>query len=157
MLTGTPLNRIRIPLAELGRFPLRLVPAAMVFDHHTHLRHDMAPVLGRTAPASDPNRIAVIAEWMTAVLSNQLEAARPEWLDRPVELTLSGPGGGTWRVETTGEVVRGGGASAATRITAAAVEFPEWGTRRASWRDRDVTITGNEEYGARFLDAVNIV
>ena len=36
-------------------------------------------------------------------------------------------------------------------------EFPEWGTQRASWRDREVTIGGDADYGARFLDAVNVV
>ena len=34
---------------------------------------------------------------------------------------------------------------------------PEWGTGRANWLDRDVTIAGDAEYGARFLDVVDIV
>ena len=31
---------------------------ALVFDHHTHLRHDMAPALGRPVPGTDANRMA---------------------------------------------------------------------------------------------------
>jgi hypothetical protein len=31
------------------------------------------------------------------------------------------------------------------------------GTRRARWIDRDVTVMGDQEYGAAFLDAVNVV
>lgn len=46
---------------------------------------------------------------------------------------------------------------AAAHITGVALEFPEWGTRRANWRDRDVTVTGDVDYGAVFLDAVNVV
>ena len=38
-----------------------------------------------------------------------------------------------------------------------ALEFPEWGTQRASWRAREVTVGGDADYGARFLDAVNVV
>jgi hypothetical protein len=49
VLTATPAARIEMPLGELGRFPARLLVSAMVFDHHTHLRHDMAPALGRNA------------------------------------------------------------------------------------------------------------
>ena len=131
--------------------------SAVLFDHHTHLRHDMAPALGRPAPATDANRMAAVLEWMTAVLANQLAAAKPEWLDRPLSLTLAGPGGGSWRVEPSGAVTPGHTEPAAAHITGVALEFPEWGTRRANWRDRDVTITGDVDYAEQFLDAVNIV
>lgn len=153
----TPLGRLRLPLAELGRFPARLLPSGLVFDHHTHLRHDIAPALDRPAPATDANRMAAVLEWMTAVLSNQLTAAAPVWLDRPLALTLAGPGGGSWRVETSGAVTAGHVEPAAAHITGVALEFPEWGTRRANWRERDVTITGDVDYGALFLDAVGVV
>lgn len=157
MLTGSPAGRIRMPLAELGRFPARLLVSAMVFDHHTHLRHDMAPALGRPIPATDANRMAAVCEWMIAVLDNQLLAAPNPALDRPVSLTLTGPGGGSWLVASSGEITAGVTEPAAAHITGVALEFPEWGTRRASWRDRDVHITGDAGYGAAFLDAVNIV
>lgn len=156
LLTRTP-GRVQIPVAELGRFPLRMVPSAMVFDHHTHLRFDMAPALGRPAPGTDANRMAAVLEWMTAVLGNQLRTANPAWLDRPVALTLTGPGGGSWRIEPGGVLTPGRTDPAAVHITAVAAEFPEWGTGRAGWRDRDVRIAGDGDYGATFLDAVNVV
>lgn len=157
LAVAAPLARLEVPLAELGRFPARLLPSALVFDHHTHLRHDMAPALDRPAPATDANRMAAVLEWMTAVLSNQLTAASPPWLDRPLALTLSGPGGGSWRVETTGAVTPGHSEPAAAHVTGVALEFPEWGTKRADWRDRDVTLSGDTGYAADFLDAVRIV
>jgi len=156
-VVGTPAGRAQVPIAELGRFPARLLVSALVFDHHTHLRHDMAPALGRPAPVTDANRMAAVLEWMTAVLSRQLTRQRPAWLDRPVSLTLSGPGGGSWRIDPSGAVVPGHAEPAVAQITGVALEFPEWGTARANWRDREVTISGDAEYGTRFLDAVNVI
>ncbi|APE18226.1 maleylpyruvate isomerase family mycothiol-dependent enzyme [Mycolicibacterium pallens] len=152
-----PLGGVPMALGELGRFPLRVLTGAMVFDHHTHLRHDMAPALDRPAPGTDANRMAVVLEWMMAVLSNQTRAATPAWLDRPLDITLTGPGGGTWRVGADGGVAAGPGGGAAAEITGLALEFPEWGTRRAAWRDRDVRISGDVDYATAFLDTVNIV
>ncbi len=154
----TPLAGMRVRLAELGRFPARLVlGGALVFDHHTHLRHDIAPVLSRPVPGTDANRMAVVLEWMFAVLSNQLRAARPAWLQRPLAISLDGPGGGTWRVDPDGSVTPAVVSDAVTRISGTALQFPEWGTQRVGWRDRDITITGDTDYGAQFLDAVNVV
>jgi uncharacterized protein (TIGR03083 family) len=157
LVSRTPLARAPIPLGELGRFPVGLFAGALVFDHHAHLRHDITPALGRPAPGTDANRMAVILEWMLAVLGNQLRAARPGWLDRAVSLTFTGPGGASWVVHPGGAVTSGPAAGSAAQITASALEFPEWGTARAAWRERDVTITGDTEYGTRFLDAVNVV
>lgn len=157
MLVSRLLGDRKLPVAELGRFPMRLMVSALAFDHHTHLSYDVAPALGRGVPAADANRMAAVLEWMTAVLGNQLSLARPPWLDRPVSITLSGPGGGTWTVGPSGAVTTGGSNSVASQIHGLAGEFPEWGTRRADWRDRQVTVNGDTEYGARLLDAMNIV
>ena len=153
----SPLGGLQAPLADLGKFPVRLLLGALVFDHHTHLRHDMAPALGRPAPGTDANRMAVVLEWMMAVLSNQLRAQPLAFLDRPLSITLSGPGGDTWQVLPDGSVSAGAEGSTAAHITGVALEFPQWGTRRASWRDRDVNITGDTDYAEAFLDAVDIV
>jgi len=101
--------------------------------------------------------MAVVLNWMMAVLSNQLGAARPEWLDRPVSITLSGPGGGCWVACPDGSIQFGSPPGTAAQIDGVALEFPEWGTQRASWRAREVTVGGDADYGARFLDAVNVV
>ena len=156
-LASTPLGAMRLPLSELGGFPMRLFLSALVFDTYTHLRYDIAPALGRPVGEVDANRIAVSLEWMMAVLSNQLRAARPAWLDRPLSINLTGPGGGAWSVEPSGAVTPGVAASAVAVITGQAAQFPEWGTRRAPWREREVGITGDAEYGAAFLDEMNIV
>lgn len=158
-VAATPLSRIRLPLAELGSFRVGLLlGAAMVFDQHTHLRFDVAPAIGLPPPPTDANRMSVVVEWMLAVLSNQLRQAPLTWMDQPVSLALTGPGGGRWTVTGDGAITAGPapGVSGA-EIVATAADFPEWATRRAAWRDRGVTITGNHEFGERFLDAVNVV
>ena len=38
-----------------------------------------------------------------------------------------------------------------------ALTFPDWGTQRSSWRDSDVTVTGDTKLAARFLDTVNVI
>ena len=156
-ITRTPLARLALPLGELGRFPMRLLPSALVFDQHTHLTHDMAPALGRAVPDPDANRMSVILEWMMAVLSNQIQSAKPAWLDRPLTMAITGPGGGSWQIDRSGVVMSSGPKTVAAEIGAVATEFPEWGTRRAGWRDRDVSIGGDADYAVAFLDWINIV
>lgn len=156
-LGRTPVGGVKAPLGDLGKFPVRLLLGALVFDHHTHLRHDMAPALGRPAPGTDANRMAVVLEWMMAVLSNQLRAQPLPSPDRMISLTLTGPGGGTWRIAPDGSVTPGAAGPAAAQITGVAAEFPQWGTRRAGWRDRDVRIDGDRDYAEAFLDTVDIV
>ncbi|WP_433567218.1 maleylpyruvate isomerase N-terminal domain-containing protein [Nocardia sp. CA-151230] len=159
LLARTPVKRMRLPLAELGRFPAGLLlPGAMLFDHHIHLRFDIAPALGRTVPPTDPVRMAGVVEWMFAVLSNQLRSAENDWLAYPLDIVLNGSGGGIWRVHPGGAVTAGcaRGAAAAT-VEGQVDEFPEWATSRAAWRDRSVRISGDENYAARFLDSVNVV
>jgi uncharacterized protein (TIGR03083 family) len=157
-ISRTPLAAFRMPLAELGSFPAGLLlGGAMVFDHHTHLRHDIMPALGKPVPGSDANRMAVVLEWMFSVLGNQLSAARPSWLLHPVAILLEGPGGGSWLVRPNGSVVLGRADSATTLIAGYTLEFPEWATRRVDWRDRDVKISGDVESATRFLDALHVV
>ena len=59
-------------------------------------------------------------------------ASRPTlpFLDRPLAITLTGTGGGTWRIAPDGSVAAGPAEPSAAQITGVAAEFPEWGTRR---------------------------
>jgi uncharacterized protein (TIGR03083 family) len=157
VIRRSPFRSLPLPLAELGYFNATLLLCgAMTFDHHTHLRHDIAPALNQPAPVTDANRMTVVLAWMFAVLGNQLKRADPCWLDRPLGITLNGPGGGSWIADKEG-VEPARGQVCDTWITAEAIEFPEWATCRAHWRDRDVSIHGDDTYGASFLDFVNVV
>ncbi|MGH8992481.1 MAG: maleylpyruvate isomerase family mycothiol-dependent enzyme [Acidimicrobiia bacterium] len=148
------------PLGDIGTYPLAVITCAFVFDAHVHLRHDLAPPLGRPSPPTDEGRMACVLEWMIAGLP-QMSRASLSFMDRPVRLTLEGPGGGTW-----GVVPRAGGkltteagpvVGAVAHITGVAEEFPVWATGRSAWRDHDLKLEGDEDYATRVLDAVKVV
>lgn len=151
----TPIRALPMRLNELGSYPMALlVGGALVFDLHTHLRHDMAPALGLPTPPTDGNRMRAVLDWMTAVLNNQTAKAPTPGIDAGLTLTLTGPG--TWWIDADG-LAEPGPRTPAARITAPAITFPDWGTQRSSWRDADVKIAGDTELAARYLDTVNII
>ncbi|WP_285030028.1 hypothetical protein [Mycolicibacterium sp. lyk4-40-TYG-92] len=154
----TPLAGIPVPLAELGRFRLGLILCgAMTFDHHTHLRFDMAPALNRPAPPTDGRRMSLVLQWMFAVLGNQWRMAPPANFTRPLRISLRGPGASEWILDSPGGVRSDSGGPADTTVFACATEFPEWATQRANWRSRDVSIVGDQAYAEHLLDQINVV
>lgn len=156
----SPLGAARLRLAELGWYPMRLLCSVMVFDHHLHLRHDIAPAVGAEPPPTDAERMSAVLEWMMTGLQKMNRDAMG-FADRPLALTLRGPGGGSWRIDPAGggrlRVRPGGAAGGAASITGSAEDFPVWATGRRPWREHDLAVTGDEAYAARFLDAINIV
>jgi hypothetical protein len=151
---------VRVPLADLGSYPIGSIVSAFVFDHHTHLRHDIAPVIGRQAPPPSAETMAVTVEWMLAGLE---QMCRPQmaWLDRPLGLSLLGPGGGLWTVTPVGggrlHVGEGRSPHSVSTITGHTDEFPLWGTKRRPWRACEITIAGDTHYATCFLDVLNII
>jgi hypothetical protein len=147
-------------LAEMGWYPMGTLASAVVFDTHTHLRHDIAPALDLERPPTDETRMAAAMEWMFAVLQQSPHTSLG-WLDRPVAVTMEGLGGGTWRVEK-GEGGRlrarpGDPTGAVAQIIGQSEDFPVWGSRREPWQKFTVEITGDHDYATRFLDSVKIV
>lgn len=154
------IGAMRLRVGELGWYPMRILPALYIFDCHTHLRHDIAPALGLPAPETDARRMTAILDWLTALLE-QSHRTRLQWLEAPVALTLSGPGGGTWRIAPAPRkrlrVSVADESGTAAQIRGHALEFPAWATTRRAWRGCEVTIEGDAELGERFLDSINLV
>jgi uncharacterized protein (TIGR03083 family) len=155
-----PLGNIKMPLGAIGRYPARILPAALVFDWHTHLHHDIAPALGKPAPPTDERRLGATLEWMLAGME-QMNQPQMRWVDRPITLTLAGLAGGSWDITPAGDgrltVTPAAGADSAAVIKGASVDFPAWATTRIKWRDSDLDVTGDQDYAERFLDALNII
>lgn len=155
-----PVGAIRLPVGELGRYPLRLTPSMVVFDWHVHLRHDIAPALDRPVPPTDAGRLAVVLEWMLAGME-QMQRGSMGFVDRPLALKLTGLAGGSWRIELAGggllRVRPGSLDGTAAQISGDSQQFPSWATTRTRWRDADVQIAGDEDYATKFLDTLNIV
>jgi uncharacterized protein (TIGR03083 family) len=150
-----------IRLAEAGVYPGALMTSAITFDTGLHLRHDIAGALGRTVADRDANVAAVSTEWMMAGLA-PMSDQRLTWLDRPVELNLVGAGGGTWTIAPGGKkgrvkVTTGGATDPVASIEGDATTFPLWGTRRQEWREADLSLKGDEDTGAKFLDTMKII
>ena len=61
-------------------------------------------------------------------------------VDRPIVLTLDGPGGGTWTIAPGGDdgrvvVTEDASARRGATVRSTDHDFVIWGTRRAPWRD----------------------
>ena len=156
-----PLSKAPFKVGELGVYPMALVASAAVFDTHIHLRHDMAPAVGREVPAASAGTVAVVNEWVLHGIPKMCRAALT-FLDRPLTITLDGPGGRSWAVvpQPNGrpaQIQPAPVTGSVAEIRANSREFALWATQRRSWRDHDVKIEGDEGYATRFLDAVRIV
>jgi hypothetical protein len=144
---------MEIPMGNLGTHPLHLLANAFVFDAYCHLRNDLlAPYgpLDREPPAASGEVLAPAVEWMVAGWPQMCDLA---FMDAPVLVELVGEGGGSFLI---------GGASASNdapraTVTSTPDAFVRWGTQRRSWRDEGVTISGDQPFAARFLDATNII
>lgn len=159
--TRRPLASVRVPIAELGSYPMGLTPSLLIFDWHLHLRHDIAPAIGKSAPATDSERMAAVLEWMFAGME-QMNRNSMNWVKEPLSIELTGLAGGCWRIDPAS----GAGlrvtphvdtSSAAARIQGSSEQFPAWATTRTPWRTADLTISGDTQYATRFLDTLNIV
>lgn len=156
-----PLSKAPFKVGELGVYPMALVASASVFDTHIHLHHDLAPAVGRALPPPGPGTVAVINEW---VLEGIPKMCRQQlsFMDRPVTITLDGPGGGSWTLTPgaggkPGRIEAAPAAGSVATITANPQEFATWATHRRPWRQQDVKIDGDEGYATRVLDAIRVV
>jgi hypothetical protein len=164
-LQEPPMADTVVPLGNLGSHPLHLLANALVFDHYCHLRHDLLQPHGplvRPALPVDDLRLVPTMTWMLAGLP-QMCAAGFAGADRAVNLVFEGPGGGSWvltpaaPVEPFMSVVPGSDPNAAATVTTTAHDFVCWGTDRRDWRVSGVQVTGDADYAARILDAVNVI
>lgn len=155
-----PMNTMTVRSGSLGRYPAWLLPSTLVFDWHVHLWHDIAPAVDKPAPPTDARRLTATLEWMLAGLE-QMNRDKMGWVDRPLTLSLAGPGGGTWTVAPAGDgllrVTPGRCDAAAATVAGESIDFPAWATARTPWRTVDLGITGDDLFASRFLDAVNII
>ena len=162
MAQDAPLAETMLPLGDLGTHPMSMLASTFCFDAYCHLRNDILQPRGpidRPEPPRDEARLGATIEWMLAGLPWMSQAALA-FMDRPVVLTLTGPGGGTWTIAPGGEegrvtVTEGPSAETATTLTSGAHEFVSWATHRRPWSEC-VTIEGDEPYASTFLDAVHI-
>ncbi|WP_166460418.1 maleylpyruvate isomerase N-terminal domain-containing protein [Mycobacterium paragordonae] len=156
-----PLSSLRVPIAELGAYPMGLTPSLLIFDWHVHLRHDIAPALARPTVSTDSERMAAVLEWMFAGLE-QMNRHTMAWVGWPVIVELTGVAGGRWRIDPRRRgrlrvTPHGDSRDVVVQIRGASSDFPMWATTRTPWREADLSISGDTAYATRFLDSLNIV
>jgi uncharacterized protein (TIGR03083 family) len=135
-----------VPLGDLGTFPASMLACGYAFDHYTHIRADLLAPRGplrASPPPSDELRMGPTVAWILAALPQQCAAALTG-LTGPVELLLTGPGGGLFVLFPRGAVRSGDAARIDTvaSITCSTSDLVWWSTRRASWSDVDVHTAG---------------
>lgn len=149
------------PLPGLGTYPTHLLAHALVFDIYCHLRNDVLRPYGpidRPPPEASEANLRPVLEWMLPSVP-QICATELAFVDRPLVLHLEGPGGGEWTAgpdEGAVGLTPGAAPDAAAVVTSGTDEFVRWATKRRPWRDEGVTVTGDDDYGARFCDAVRV-
>ncbi len=160
-----PMASTTSDLGQLGVHPMHIFPNMFTFDHYCHLRIDMlrpGGELEREVAPSDDLRVRPGIEWMMAGLP---QMCRNELgvVDKPLTIDLTGPGEGTWLVEPAGgdglvrvEQVDASPSDAAAVVTSSAHDYVSWGTKRSDWRE-SCTVTGDADYAATVLDAVNVI
>jgi len=146
-LAGMQGNDTVVDLGDLGRHPLHLIANAFAFDHYTHIRVDLfAPAgpLGADPPPTDERHLEAAADSIVAGIPQM----SPDAVTQPVELVLTGPGGRTAHLGPDG-------APDAT-VTSFVRDLVLWSTGRGSWRDLDVSISGDPAVAEHFCGTVHV-
>jgi uncharacterized protein (TIGR03083 family) len=162
-LQDEPLASTPVPLADLGTYPMHQYADAFAFDHYCHLRVDMLQPHGpisRAVPDADAARLGPAVGWMLAGIP-QMQPGLEKELTAPITLTLTGSGGGSWRIAADGDdgkltITEGAAADGVATVSSNGHGFVIWGTCRESWREH-CSVRGDEAVAARFFDALNIV
>ncbi|MEV4127256.1 hypothetical protein [Nocardia sp. NPDC049707] len=150
-----------VPFLDLGRYPLHTMADLCCFDFYTHLRWDIltprGPLTCTIAPADDL-RLDPSMSWLLAGIP-QMQPNLPTALTGTIDLNLSGPGGGVWRLQRVNDMITvepGDGTTDADAIvTSDTNAFAAWSTTRIPWRDA-ATIGGDQRVATEFLDALNL-
>ncbi len=159
-MQAEPLATTPLTIHELGTYPMAALADAFAFDLYCHLRVDLLAPSGPvclTVPAATDALVATAIGWMLTGLPQMCPVVNGQ-LEQPLGLRLTGTGASEWTLHQgrDGMQVEPGVAGAATVVTSAAHDFVLWGTGRTDWR-QCVTVSGDDAFAARVLDAVDVV
>jgi len=162
-LQDPPMSEAMLPMGDLGTHPMAIMPCTFLFDNYCHLRNDILEPNGpidRPQPPRDDMRLAPTIEWMLAGLP-WMCAEKLTFVDRPITLTLTGAGGGTWSIGPGGDdgrvlVSEGAASGSVATVTSDSHDFVVWGTQRRPWKTL-TTVDGDAAYAARVLDVFKII
>ena len=158
------MSETMLPMGDLGTHPMSIMPSTFLFDGYCHLRNDILQPNGpidRPEPPRDEKRLRPTFEWMLAGLP-WMCASQLAFVDRPVNLVLTGTGGGTWSDRARR---RGRPAARAARARRPTRPRPSRPTRTTSSSGAPSAArggtacrsTGDAAYAERVLDGIKII
>jgi uncharacterized protein (TIGR03083 family) len=162
-LQEEPAASTRVPMLDLGSYPLHAIADMFAFDITTHLHYDiLAPRGPIRLPHSPLDEVLLVpaVEWLLGGIS-QMQPGLADHLHGPIRLRLNGPGGrdvmltpgdGTPIVTTQVET----SLQAAAIVTSTTADFLAWSTQRLPWSNL-VHVDGDEQIATEFLNAVNLI
>ncbi|MFJ9567843.1 maleylpyruvate isomerase N-terminal domain-containing protein [Streptomyces fuscichromogenes] len=163
-MQGEPAAGEVVDFDDAGVYPAHLIADSLVFDQYCHLRHDLRPPRGTLEfleVEADETVMGASLTWLIAGLPQMSPPRLATAVTAPVQLNLSGQGGGTWTLTPAPEgesvtVRRGPAPDAEARVASTADAFHLWGTGRAHWRDAGVSIGGDTGLATAVIDAIHV-
>lgn len=158
-----PLASATAPLPDLGTYPLHAIADMFTFDITTHLRYDIVQPYGPVDVILEPldeRQLGPAMSWLLRGIP-QMQRDLPRKFDGPVGLELTGPAGSRVVISSDATAITviprsDFGSEPRTVITSSAEDFLAWSTTRLPWQQL-VSITGDRDEAARFLNALNLV
>jgi uncharacterized protein (TIGR03083 family) len=158
-----PLASTKAPLQDLGTYPLHAIADMFTFDITTHLRYDIVKPRGpidASLPPLDERQLGPAVSWLLGGIP-QMQPDLPKEFAGPIGLDLTGPAGTRVVISsdsTAITVIPRSVFDSEPRavITSSTKDFLAWPTARLSWQGL-VSVTGDRDEAARFLNALNLV
>jgi uncharacterized protein (TIGR03083 family) len=150
-------------LQDLGTYPLHAIVDMFTFDITTHLHYDIlrprGPIEASLRPL-DERQLGPAVSWLLAGIP-RMQRELPREFAGPLSLDLTGPAGTRVITSSDGATITvtpstGPGLQPRALLTSSTDDFLAWSTKRLPWQQL-VSVEGDREEAARFLDALNLV
>jgi uncharacterized protein (TIGR03083 family) len=162
-LQEEPVASATAQLQDLGTYPLHAIVDMFTFDITTHLRYDIlkprGPIDLGVRPL-DGRQLGPAVSWLLAGIP-QMQRKLPQEFAGPLDLDLTGAARTRVTISSDGAaitVIPSTGSDLEPRavITSSTDDFLASSTRRLPWQQL-VSVDGDRDEAARFLNAINLV
>jgi len=149
-----------LDLGDIGRYAFADLVKAYVWDHVTHTTCDVVAPDGPVRLSGPPATERVMrptVDWVLTALPQQVRDVPA--LAGAIRLDLRGPGGrqvGLGVHDGRFAVTDAPGDRAVATVSSSTADLLRWATRRRTWRDLDVAVTGDRDAVAPALDVIRV-
>jgi uncharacterized protein (TIGR03083 family) len=162
-LQEEPLASATAQLADLGTYPLHAIVDMFTFDITTHLRYDVLKPRGpieNDLANLDERQLGPAVSWLLGGIP-KMQPKLPQEFAGPLALDLTGPAANLVDITSDGVAITvlpcdGSDFEHQATLTSPTAAFMAWSTKRIPWQEL-VSVEGNHDEAARFLDALNLI